>query len=150
MDKYAILIDELIVKLINHAVSTAKLPRNYGTDEKILLSYIHMIEFIGANPDHNTTELAEIVGLTKGTTSKRLARLEKEEYVEYYHVEKNTKEKFYKLTDKGNRAFLGHYQFHEEKSKKLHAEIKEYSEGEKEVIVDFLEKYIDHLKNAYE
>ncbi|MCD4714862.1 MAG: winged helix DNA-binding protein [Clostridiales bacterium] len=149
MDKFSIEIDQLMVKLINMYESLAKEPRDYGIDEKLLAADIHMIEFVGSNPDHNVTDLTELCGLTKGTISKRLSRLESMGYLKYYHRDDNNKEKYYSLTDKGEMAFRGHYLFHEEKNRILNEELRKYTKEEKEVIVDFLKKYNTYLKTVY-
>lgn len=60
MDDFIIKLDEIMTKK----------PRDYGCGIEIYPSDIHMIEVIGNYKDVNTTQIAHILGITKGNVSK--------------------------------------------------------------------------------
>lgn len=73
---------------------------------------IHFIDAVGKNPDANISEIADILGITKGAVSQMSAKLVKKGIVEKYQEEQNAKEIYLSLTNKGWDAYRGHEELH--------------------------------------
>lgn len=147
MDKFTKELDESIDLLITYANMALKKPHDYGCGVMLYMGDIHMIEAIGNHPDYNLTQLAEFCGLTKGTVSKRLSKIEKAGFIKRFQDKNNSKEYYFYLTDLGKKAYQGHYEYHEERSAKTHNTYKQYSEKEKKFLIDFVRLYINYLKD---
>ncbi len=108
-------------------------------------SEIHTIEVIGKNSELNITELAVKLGITKGTISKALRKLQDKKMVEKYKSADNKKEVYLKLTQNGQKAFDAHEKYHQD----FYCEINQYLESlnveEKTIIQGFLKKSEDLL-----
>ena len=87
-------------------------PTDFGSGDILYRSEIHAIEAIGHNQGTNLTELATILGITKGTLSQLITKLVKKDLVLKSRGDRNEKEITLKLTEKGEKAFEGHQLFH--------------------------------------
>jgi DNA-binding MarR family transcriptional regulator len=86
---------------ILHLYSVAdKRPKEFGTGDLLYVTEIHAIHYIGANPEINMTQLAEITGVTRGAISQTVKRLVSKHYIARYKS-KNKKEVNLRLSDKG-------------------------------------------------
>jgi len=91
-----------------------KTPRSYGTDELLTAAEIHLIELIGDRDETlGVTDLAGILGVTKGAVSQNLKRLEKKELCFKEADPENGSRVIVKLTNKGKTAFFAHRHWHE-------------------------------------
>lgn len=110
-------INELIaqfLRILNKFAVLEKTPVDYGIDEKLFTSEIHMIEAIGKHADINVTELAGIMGVTKGAISQMVTKLMKKKLVKKIKGTRNDKEVILQLTSRGEAAFNGHENHHME------------------------------------
>ncbi|WP_157950152.1 MarR family winged helix-turn-helix transcriptional regulator [Vallitalea okinawensis] len=87
-------------------------PRDYGTGITLYASEIHTIKAIEEKEGLNITELANVMGVTKGAISKIINKLVRKGLVEKYKDANNKKEVLLKLTDEGEDAYIAHAQFH--------------------------------------
>jgi DNA-binding MarR family transcriptional regulator len=121
------------------------MPTKYVPEIILYPSETHTIEAIGKNPELNVTELAVKLGVTKGTISKALRKLQDKKMVEKYKSADNKKEIFLKLTENGKKVFDAHEKYHQN----FYCEINQYLERlnaeEKTVVKGFLEKSEDLL-----
>jgi DNA-binding MarR family transcriptional regulator len=145
MDDFIKRLDQKITLMFNTYSRLNTNKRSYGGTEPLYPNDIHMIETIAEHPLKNTTDISKIAGLTKGTVSKRLSRLEKLGFVEYFRGPQNDKEKYYKLTKVGNVAYQGHIDFHLKQHNSLYTNIENYSTDQKRVVENFIEGYIEYL-----
>lgn len=109
-------------------------------------SELHCIAYIETIEDANVTKLAEALHMTRGGISKLTKKLIKEKAIETYQSPNNKKEIYFKLTDLGKEMSLRHKEVHriwEERDKAIYNLI---PDEEKEVIINFLEKFNDHLE----
>ena len=125
-----------------------KKTRKYGTDLRLHPSEIHAIEAVGKNTDSNLTKIAEYLGIRLSSASEVITKLEKKGLIRKYFIDGNKKEKFVKLTEKGQKAFEGHKKFHQRFDDGARF-IENYKDQEKLTAVDdfltFFENLVDEL-----
>ena len=124
-----------------------KIPRRFGMSEKFSMQEIHTIAAVGHSPKLNITELAEKMGVTKGTISPVVKKLARKGFISKSRG-KDNKEIVLQLTVKGELAYHGHEMFH----LKLHAELFGDFEQESPECWIFLEKILrvgDSLLDRY-
>lgn len=146
MDNFIKVMDEAMVQLCNCSELVEKMHRDYGCGFEMSPRDIHLLEVVKNHPEMNASELAEKIGLQKGTFSKVVHRLEKTGLLYRHQNEDNRKEVFFKLTELGQRAYDGHYQFHERTSPASYEYFQQYTEEEQQVILEFIRHYTNYLK----
>lgn len=102
------------MRLMNKLGESEKLPRNYGINELMTPSDIHLIQAIGANPESNIRTISDILGITPGAASQQVTKLAKRGLVTKNRGVKNEKEVFLSLTPLGEKAYRHHETLHEE------------------------------------
>lgn len=150
MDSFIKSLDESMVHLCNLGMLVESMDRDYGIGFEISPKEIHFIEAVHNHPQFNSTELSLELGLRKGTFSKLGKKIEGRKLIERYQQKDNQKEVYYKLTDLGQKAFEGHYKFHEHISKKTYEKFARYTKQEEVVIMQFVKSYIEYLKEYLE
>ena len=71
-------IHERFNNLVKLAAQLEKTPRRFGTDEPLSSREIHIIEASGDNGEiFSVTDLARLLGITKGAVSQNLKKMEK-------------------------------------------------------------------------
>jgi DNA-binding MarR family transcriptional regulator len=102
------------VDLVKLYEKLEKTPRSFGTDEMLSGTEIHMIETIGDNDERlSVTDLAKLLGITKGAVSQTLKRLETKVLSSKEEDPENISRSIVKLTSKGKSAFFAHKSWHE-------------------------------------
>ena len=119
---------EQFVRIVNKFNRFEKVPMDFGVEEILYPSEIHTIEAIGNNANINVTQLAELLGITKGAVSQMVNKLVRKQFVEKIKLPPGGKEIFLELTPKGKKAFKGHEKFH------------------KDMVLDFL-KYTENISH---
>lgn len=105
---------EKFVRLVRLYQELEKTPRHFGTDELLSSSEIHLIELIGDNNEsQSVTDLARLLGITKGAVSQHLKKLEKKKLTIKEEDPQNVSRSIVKLTSKGKAAFFSHKHWHE-------------------------------------
>ena len=100
-----------LVRLYEELEST---PRRYGTDELLSSSEIHLIERIGDNFESlSVTDLAGLLGVTKGAVSQQLKKLANKELTVKEEDPRNLSRSIVRLTSKGKAAYFSHKHWHE-------------------------------------
>jgi len=84
-----------------------KQPRDFGTGSKLHLTELQTISMIGENPEVNMTQLADIMGVTRGAISQTLRKLVTKKLVVRTNV-RNNKEVNLQLTDVGQIVRQGY------------------------------------------
>ncbi len=105
---------EQFVRIVNKFNRFEKVPMDFGVEEMLYPSEIHTIEAIGKNDRINVTQLAELMGITKGAVSQMVNKLVHKKFVKKVRFPGSEKTVFLELTPKGKKAFQGHEQFHAE------------------------------------
>ena len=98
--------------VVNKAGSVHSIAYDFGTGFPIFKAEIHTIRAIGDNPGINVTNLAELMGVTKGAVSQTINKLARKKLVRKTHAHDNAKEILLELTDLGWTGFHNHELFH--------------------------------------
>ncbi len=135
--QYMQVMDSLL-RVVHKFHTLEKIPKDFGIGESFYQQEIHTIAAIGNHPDMNVTQLAEQLGVTKGTISPVVTKLAKRGYVSKLKGGENNKDVLLRLTVKGQMAYHGHEMFH----LKLHAELFEEFERENPDHIEFLKRFL--------
>lgn len=117
-----------------------KMPRDYGTGQLLFHSELNFLDTVHKNTDANVSKLSAILDVTKGAVTQIARKLYDKGLIEYYMLNKNKKEKYFRLTPAGETARGGHEMYHKEANDKLCAYFCTLDDTEREVISDFLSK----------
>jgi len=79
---------------------------------ELTVSETHAIEILGKYGQMKMKSLAQYLGVTTGTTTVTVDRLEKKEYAKRESVKEDRRVYLITLTDKGQQAFSEHHQYH--------------------------------------
>ena len=115
-----------------------------GTKHDLYHSERHMLDQIGDYPNLNVTELAAVVGVTKGAISQVVKKLETKGIVRRYKKSSNDKEVFVEMTKTGSAMYRKHQAINDETVTTLSKELGRYSDDK----VDFLIKMF-HWFNSF-
>ncbi|MGL4761048.1 MAG: MarR family transcriptional regulator [Sarcina sp.] len=99
---------------------------------------LHTICEIYKEPGINSKKISNILSLTTGGVTKIVKRLEKKDYIESFKSEKNKKEVYFKVKEKGEKIGISHEKLHDEKFARLDEKLKDYSAKEHKTIQKFL------------
>jgi DNA-binding MarR family transcriptional regulator len=140
VEKYIELIDTMIC-IINKINEMGKKPKNFGTGHLLYQSEIHTIHAIGKHEGANSSELAQILGITKGAVTQVISKLVQKNLVEKYKTNNNKKEVYLKLTPQGEIANKGHDLYHE----KIYKEMVAYLDGLEDNEIQIIMKLFDDI-----
>ena len=120
----------------------------FGTDVDIHMAEIHTIMAIQNNPGIHVGGLAECLGVTKGSVSELLRRLERKglAYKEKDPLKMTRLNVF--LTDKGKAANIRHMSFHSQLDGLVDEAMSTRTPEEVKSIVTFLAEILDRLNAA--
>lgn len=137
------------MRIINHYNSFSNEARNYGIDETLFPSEIHLIDAIGKNKNMTTTKLANILGITKGGISQTVSKLMKKGLVTKSEGD-GINEVYILLSDKGKKAYEEHLKLHEPLIKKMNMLTKNMDEDVKKTINEIISSIDDELTRLEE
>lgn len=123
-------------------LNKSKMEDNFGD---FTAAEVHTIVYIEENRDVNVTELARAFYMTKGAMSKITKKLIKKGAIESYQSPDNKKEIYYRLTDAGRKVHEIHGQLHSEFVKRDQAVFDQITDEQFEAMMDFIDKFNDHL-----
>jgi DNA-binding MarR family transcriptional regulator len=78
----------------------------------LTVSEAHAIEVLGTYGQMKMKNLAQYLGVTTGTTTVTVDRLEKKDYARRESVKEDRRVHLITLTEKGEQAFTEHHQYH--------------------------------------
>jgi DNA-binding MarR family transcriptional regulator len=135
-----------LVRLYEELEST---PRRYGTNELLTSSEIHLIERIGDNVESlSVTDLAGLIGVTKGAVSQHLKRLATKELTKKEEDPRNLSRSIVKLTSKGKAAYYSHKHWHEKMDGGYKAYFTSLDQDRVRFLYDFMARVEDFLTRA--
>ena len=134
---------EKMIGLSNKINQNNKKPNNYGTDQILYTSEIHMIEAISTHQNANASELAAIMGITNGAVNQVANKLMKKGLLEQYQTSTNKKEVHYNLTALGQTANTAHQNFHKNQYSSMEEYTNKLSPEERNTINNFLDELMD-------
>ncbi len=103
---------ECFLRIVNRLNSYDRRALDYGTGGSLHMGEIHTIDAVGRLSRPNVTELAGVLGVTKGAVSQMLARLEKKGHVRKWKDGGQGNELSVELTRKGKAAYREHLRYH--------------------------------------
>lgn len=109
------LIDDIafqLMRLSNRMVEVHNKPKDFGCGELLYPAEVHTLSTIYENPALSMTELAGILGVTKGAVSQMITRLDKKGLISKGFAPGSDKQRMLTLTKKGNVAYQGHLEHH--------------------------------------
>lgn len=126
-----------------------RLPKSYGTDELFTSAEIHLIETIGDHDDSlSVTELANLMGITKGAVSQRLKKLEKRGLTNKAEDPENISRARVFLTSKGKSAYFAHKHWHEKMDGGYLDYYKKVDKDKIIFLIEFMTQVEDFLQRA--
>ncbi|WP_042338893.1 MarR family winged helix-turn-helix transcriptional regulator [Desulfosporosinus youngiae] len=135
-----------ILNLAMTYVELDKKTRYYGTDVPIFHSEIHMISVIAEYPGVHVGGLAEILGITKGSVSEIIKKLERKALVVKEIDVQNLSKLALRLTEKGEKAHSNHMRYHTILNSMVEEELETVSEHD----VKFLSCFLSAIKAKVE
>lgn len=148
-EKKALEMIEKILWMTEEYVQIAAMPKHYGTGDLFHNLDIHIIHTIGKNRGINVTGLARKHSISKSAVSQAIAKLQRRGLVRRYQVPENRKEVLFELTDRGERAFEAHLDFHMRAETPYINELARFSREESamvEKVIDLLMRRARHVR----
>lgn len=102
---------EIMIRTYNEYSTLYTKQNYYGTDEPISLAQVQVIETVLKNKGNYMTYLSKELGITKGTLTKSINKLEKKGIVERYKLPSNKKEIYIRVTEKGEKIYNQYLEF---------------------------------------
>lgn len=127
------------------ALKLDKTPKAFGTGQALSHAEIHLVEIVGDNPELSVTQIADLIGVTKGAVSQNLKRLEKKGLSTKTQDPENLSRALVTLTAKGQAAYWAHKHWHESMDGGFSRYLEGLTEEETAVIVGFLCRVEDFL-----
>ncbi len=137
---------ESFIRMVNKYNELEKYPVKYGTRHNFHHSERHMLDIFGDNPGVNITELAGLIGVTKGAVSQAVSKLERKGAVRRYKEAGNEKEVRIGLTDEGSEIYRHHKETNNKTISDIQRMLKSYPDYKVEFLLDIfglLEDYLD-------
>ena len=91
---------DLFLKILHLYSVIGRKPKDYGTGDLLYIAEIHTITMVGKNREINMTQLAEMMGVTKGAISQTIRKLVSKNFI-IKSNDINRKEINLKLSKKG-------------------------------------------------
>lgn len=126
--------------------------RDFGLGYELSMKEIHTIQYIGDQPNINVTALASKQGVTKGAASQMISRLVKKGLVIKEKAANSDLEIVLRLTEEGQKAYLGHQAFHRQVENKMLALTDKYTDEEfvlfRKVLLDLEAAILDFAEDV--
>jgi DNA-binding MarR family transcriptional regulator len=104
---------DLFLKILHLYSIIGRKPKDYGTGDLLYFTEIHTITMVGKNKELNMTQLAEIMGVTKGAISQTIRKLVSKNFILKSNAN-NRKEINLRLSEKGKIVYKGQKSFQKE------------------------------------
>jgi DNA-binding MarR family transcriptional regulator len=105
-------IEELTDQLLNFFNAFSSWENSIIRSSELSVSEAHAIEVLGQYGKMNMKSLAQKLGITTGTTTVTMDRLENKDYAIREMTKEDRRVYLISLTDKGKAAFEEHHKFH--------------------------------------
>jgi len=137
---------EKYMLLVEKVSNTVHMSNTFDTDVNIYRSEIHIIQLIGDHSQLYISEISRLIGVTKGTISQIVKRLEKKALVSKYTDTTNNTRQVVRLTSKGQTAYKAHCQFHRQR----HVEMNQFLETLNAEKLSAIEDFLGHAHGMVE
>ena len=136
-------LNELLVKLFRSINSIEEQAIRVDDYNDLTVNDMHVIEAIGAESGKNMSSVAKGLSVTTGTLTIAVNSLVKKAYVLRVRSEEDRRVVLLSLTEKGQRAYAHHNEFHE---KMIESIMQRLDSQEKEVLQKSLGNLIDYFE----
>lgn len=106
-------LNDILVNLFFEILDLEERELIKGEFKNISVNDMHIMDAIGLGEGKNMSAIAKIQGVTIGSLSTSMNSLVKKDYVVRQRSEEDRRVVIIKLTEKGERAFKRHKEFHE-------------------------------------
>nr|WP_092068956.1 MarR family transcriptional regulator [Dendrosporobacter quercicolus]NSL47291.1 MarR family transcriptional regulator [Dendrosporobacter quercicolus DSM 1736]SDL84016.1 transcriptional regulator, MarR family [Dendrosporobacter quercicolus] len=130
-------LDELTHELFSFFNGFSSWESSVIRSSDLTVAEAHAIEILGTYGQMNMRSLAQKSGVTTGTTTVTVDRLEKKAYATREPVKEDRRVFLITLTEKGRQAFEEHHQYHTKLTEQVMTAL---SEEESEQLVKLLKK----------
>ncbi|CVK21077.1 MULTISPECIES: MarR family winged helix-turn-helix transcriptional regulator [Sporomusa] len=130
-------VDELTHELFTFFDGFSSWENSVIKTSDLTVSEAHAIEVLGRYGQMNMKSLAQHLGVTTGTTTVTVDRLEKKEYARRQSVKEDRRVHLITLTPKGQQAFAEHHQYHADLTEQI---LSVLSNEEHEQLLSILKK----------
>jgi len=141
----------LFLRIVRTYNSMEKLPAKHGSKHELYHSERHILDVIGDNPAMNVSELAAVIGVTKGAISQVVRKLESKGLVQRFKKSTNDKEVFIELTKAGRDIHHQRGQTNRDTLLPLVEELKRHPDDKVAFLVSmfrWLDAYMDSSKKS--
>ena len=142
--------DEAILRICNYTNLDNRNHREYIPCISLLPREMHTLEKIILHPGINTTKLAQITGIPKGTISKMTREFQLRKLIDCFKDDSNRKEVYYRGTETGLKVFNAHIEFHKIVGYEFYSYFDSLPEESKDAVIDVLCRYSDYMKDLCE
>lgn len=104
---------DLFLKILHLYSVIGRKPKDYGTGDLLYVTEIHTIKMVAKNRQINMTQLAEIMGVTRGAISQTINKLVRKNLI-IKSNSTNRKEFSLRLSEKGKIVYEGQKSFENE------------------------------------
>lgn len=127
-----------LLSLVMTFVDLDKKTRYYGTDVPIFYSEIHVISAIAKHSGIHVGGLADLLGITKGSVSEIIKKLERKALIVKKIDDRNLSRLSLRLTEKGEKAHSNHMRYHAVLNGIVEEELQTASEHDIQFLSHFL------------
>ena len=138
--------DEAILRICSYTNIDNRNHREYIPGVRLLPREMHTLEKIICHPGINTTKLAQITGIPKGTISKMTRDFESRGLIDCFKDESNRKEVYYRGTEAGMEVFEAHIEFHQVIGREFYSFFDALPDASRELVLDVLHRYADYMQ----
>ncbi len=135
MERRYQMLNEVLVHLFNDIYEIEEKAIITGEFKNITNNDMHIIEAVGIGQKKNMSSIAKAMSVTMGTLTISMNSLVKKGYVKRRRSERDRRVVLISLTEKGERAYRHHEEFHDQMIKSV---IKNLNEEKQEVLIEAL------------
>lgn len=144
-----LLLTEQFNRINNKINQLRNIPRSFNGTDPVNLCAINVIDAISKHSEANVTEIARILGITKGAVSQMVSKLSAKGFVVKTKVGHNDKDVILRLTEDGQKVFEGHKKMQAAMYADLRSAFNDVTPVEIELarkIFDIIEGYMDQYQ----
>ena len=141
-------ISEAIFRTFQSLSDEFRHQKDCGAGYALRQSEADFMNTVHRQPYANVSRISEQLGLTKGAVTQICQKLHQKGLIEPYHCDGNRKEKYFRLTQKGEHARLGYQQYYAKSNHQLCDYVATLTEVEIQVIFNFMEKITECVPSS--
>jgi len=133
------------LKVNNKLSHVQKKPVYLSNGINISTAALHLLEAIHANENANVTMLAKVLGVTKGSISQQIKKLEETHLINKAYRHNNRKEIFFEITSSGLNTLEIHDELHLSLYNQIMDNLSDFSDEQGKTIVEILDIVADNI-----